>query len=152
MSWWKYVVDTSGTESPKAMHDKTGIDGPSFSKWKGGHVPKPDLVARFARSYGRPVLEAFVAAEFLTAAEAKVRPAGKPDYSQLTNDQLLELVRERMRNEGGGEHDRSAANQKPAPSPAEQLGTQDDYELVANDPTGDPLQRGPGEPDEEHTT
>ncbi len=54
--------------------------------------------------------------------------------------------------QGGGGRDRSAANQTPAPSPADQLGTQDDYELIANDPAGDPLQRGPGEPDEEHTT
>ncbi len=96
MSWWAYVTQTSGTDSPRAMHSATGIDGPNYSRWKSGHVPKADLVAQFARAYGRPVLEAFVAAGFLTEAEAKVRPAARVDFTKLTNDELLRIVRDRM--------------------------------------------------------
>ncbi|MFQ6170400.1 hypothetical protein ACK8HX_02235 [Oryzobacter sp. R7] len=96
MSWWEYVTRTSGTESPKAMSATTGIDGPNFSRWKQGHVPKAEMATQFARAYGRPAIEALVAAGFLTPEEAKVRPAAAPDYSQLSNDDLLDLVRRRM--------------------------------------------------------
>jgi hypothetical protein len=103
MSWWTYVTHASGTDSPKAMSLATGIDAPSFSKMKTqGHIPKPETVARFARAYGRPVLEAFVAAGFLEPEEAKVRPGPSLDFSRLTNKQLLELVESRMIDDGSG--------------------------------------------------
>ena len=132
MSWWTYVADASGTESPKEMSARTGIDGPNFSRWKAGHVPKVDLVAKFARAYRRPVLEAFIAAGFLTEDEAKVRPAAAPDYSQLSNDKLLELVRSRMQDEGGGEGDAGSTPQTspPAPDPADQSGQVDPAAVV----------------------
>jgi hypothetical protein len=106
MSWWEYVKRTAGTESPKALNEKTGIDGPTFSKWKRGQVPGVTFVSTFAKAYGRPVLEAFVAAEFLTADEAKARPERKPDFTQLTDDELLKLVSARMRRGvvGNAEH------------------------------------------------
>lgn len=96
VSWWTYVVQTSGTESPKTMAAQTKIDGPNFSKWKAGQVPKPPMVAQFARSYGRPVLEAFVAAGFLTPQEAKQRPAAAPSLDSLSDDELLAEVRSRL--------------------------------------------------------
>lgn len=117
MSWWTYVTRTAGTSSPKELDIATGIDAPNFSKWKAGQIPKAETVAKFARAYGVPVLEAFVAAGFLTAAEAKVRPAPAPDYSQLTNDELLELVRARMEKGGGERGDRSAATSGPDSGP-----------------------------------
>lgn len=97
MSWWTYVTQTSGTDSPKEMQSRTGIDGPNFSRWKGGHTPKVGMVAEFARAYGRPVLEAFIAAGFLTADEAQQRPAAAPSLDSLTDDQLLDEMRKRMR-------------------------------------------------------
>lgn len=113
MSWWAYVTRTSGTDAPKSMTAVTGIDGPNFSRWKNGHIPKVEMVVQFARAYGRPVLEAFVAAGFITPEEAKVRPAPAPDYSQLTNDELLELVRQRM-----GDSDGTATTEGPdGPAP-----------------------------------
>lgn len=96
MSWWEYVVRTSGTDSPKAMQARTRIEGPNFSRWKGGHTPKVEMVAAFARAYGRPVLEAFVAAGFLTAAEARQRPAAVPSVGSLANDELLDEIRKRL--------------------------------------------------------
>lgn len=103
------------------MHTHTGIDGPNFSKWKAGHVPKVEVVARFARAYNRPVLEAFVAAGFLTEAEAEVKPVGKPDFSRLTNDELLELVSSRIRQRGGG---RDADGDAGGPAPMKPRGPQ----------------------------
>lgn len=121
MSWWEYVVRTAGTEMPKAMTSVTGIEGPNFSRWKGGHVPKPDFVAQFARAYGRPVLEAFVAAGFLTPEEAKVRPAPAPDFSQLSNDELLELVRQRMGESDGTATKKAGATPANPPAPPRRL-------------------------------
>lgn len=100
MSWWQYVVKTAGTESPKALNKATGIDGPNFSKWKGGQTPGPAIVKTFALAYRRPVLEAFVAAGFLTPEEARQRPVARPDFTELSNDELVELVRARLREEG----------------------------------------------------
>ena len=97
MSWWTYVTQTSGTDSPKEMQARTGIDGPNFSRWKGGHTPKVGMVAEFARAYGRPVLDAFVAAEFLTAAEAGQQTAAAPSLDSLSDDELLDDVRKRLR-------------------------------------------------------
>lgn len=94
------------------MADKTGIDGPSFSKWKSGQVPKAETVARFARAYDASVLKAFVAAGFLTSSEAGERPVANPDLTQLTNDELLELVRARMTGGSGERADSSTATKE----------------------------------------
>lgn len=103
MSWEAFVRDTIGTDQQKQAAEKAGIDQSAISRWlKTGKPGTAESVAAFARGYNRPVLEAFVAAGFLTEKEAKVRPAGRPDFSQLTNDELLELVRARMGE--GGEH------------------------------------------------
>ena len=110
MSWWTYVTRISGTESPKVMASRTGIDAPNFSKWKGGQIPGPQIAATFARAYGRPVLEAFVAADFLTAAEAKERPTAAPSLSSLSEVDLLEEVLKRMKQ--GGEHGGDTATTK----------------------------------------
>ena len=97
VNWWLYVRRIAGTEVQVEISRRTGLLGPTLSRWKSGtQGVDPDSAATFARAYGRPVVEAFVAAGFLTEAEAKVRPAAAPNYSQLTNDQLLDLVRERM--------------------------------------------------------
>lgn len=96
MSWWEYVQRIADTTRQRDIAERTGIDATNVTRWKSGQVPKAAMVAEFARAYERPVLEAFVAAGFLTPDEAKVRPAPAPDYSQLTNDELLELVRRRM--------------------------------------------------------
>lgn len=116
MSWWEYVERTAQTSRQRDISDKTGIDATNVSRWKSGQVPKPSFVAEFARAYRRPVLEAFVAAGFLTEAEAKVRPAGRPNFSQLSNDELLELVRARM-GEGGERGGDTAATKAPGSGP-----------------------------------
>lgn len=102
MSWWEYVERVANTTRQRDIAERTGIDPTNVTRWKAGQVPKPAFVATFARAYGRPVLEAFIAAEFLTPEEAKARPAKQPDLTQLTNRQLLELVASRMRDEGSG--------------------------------------------------
>lgn len=117
MSWEAFVRDTIGTDQQKQAADKAGIDQSAISRWlKTGTPGTAENVAAFARGYKRPVLEAFIAAGFLTEKEAKVRPAGRPDFSQLSNDELLELVRARMeeRGEHGGD---TAATKAPGSGP-----------------------------------
>lgn len=113
VSWWDYVSRVTGGEEGVRIAAKMGVDQSTVSRWKTTNAPgKAENVAKLARAYDRPVLEAFVAADFLTEAEAKVRPAAAPDLTQLRNDELLKLVRARMREEGelGGD---TAANTTP---------------------------------------
>lgn len=119
----EYVRRTAGAVTQTEVARAAKVTGPTVSRWVNGKQGvDPAAAANFARTYGRPVLEAFVAAGFLTADEAKVRPAAAPDFTQLTNDELLELVRARMREEGE-RHDSAAANKPPGPGPADQPGT-----------------------------
>lgn len=96
MSWWQYVQRVARTSRQRDITDVTGVDATEVTRWKRGKVPSPDKAAAFARGYKVPVLEAFVAANFLTADEAGVSPDAEPDFTLLTNDDLLELVRARM--------------------------------------------------------
>lgn len=107
MSWQSYVARTIGADQQKDAAEKAGLDQSAISRWlRSGKPGTAENVAAFARGYRRPVLEAFLAAGFITPAEAKQRPAAEPNLSQLTNDELLELVRTRMREEvvGNAEH------------------------------------------------
>jgi transcriptional regulator with XRE-family HTH domain len=103
VSWWKYVEQHKGDADQAQIAIWAGVAASTVSRWKTGKMtPGPETAVAFARARGIPVLGALVAAGFLSAEEAGERPAGLPDYSQLTNDELLELVRARMSE--GGEH------------------------------------------------
>ena len=84
---------------PKADRpDPRDRPGPSVSRWfSQGSLPDPATAARLARSYDRPVLEAFVAAGFLTPEEAGERPSAPPSLVSLTDDELIEEVGRRMK-------------------------------------------------------
>lgn len=111
MNWWSYIEQHKGDADQAQVATWAGVNASTVSRWKTGKQrASPEAAAAFARARKRPVLEALVAAEFLTEKEAKVRPAGRPDLSQLTNDELLELVRTRMREEGEHGGDTAATN------------------------------------------
>lgn len=83
--------------------EHVGVSQTAVSRWRRGQQGVDAGVAiRFARAVGDQPLAALIAAGFLTPSEAKQRPPASPDYSQLTNDELLRLVRGRMRDEGSG--------------------------------------------------
>lgn len=110
-----------GGDQQQEAAAKASLNPSTISRWLATGKPgEAANVAAFARGYDKPVLAAFVAAEFLTAKEAKARPAAAPDFTQLTNDELLELVRARMREEGEG-HDRPAATNPPPDGPGNPL-------------------------------
>lgn len=104
VTWWQYVQEVAGGSSQIEISKKTGISAAAVSRWQRA-VPQPDTAALFARTYQRPVLQAFVAAGFLTADEAAATIT-VPDIGQLSADDLLAEVRRRMREEvvGNAEH------------------------------------------------
>lgn len=68
-----------------AVSQKTGIDQTTISRWLRG-VTTPDspaTVAHFAQCYGANVLEAFVAAAFLTREEAGMPPEPVNDFAAM---------------------------------------------------------------------
>lgn len=134
MSWWRYVVGVAGTDAQVEIAKKVKVDQSTVSRWKNSDAPgKAENVAKLARAYGRPVLEAFVAANFLTADEARQRPAAQPSLEGITDDDLIELVATRIRRGGGGHADRSPSTSHPASGPG--LSVVDDKvgDLVAAD-------------------
>lgn len=95
VTWWEYVQRIAGTASPSEISRKTGIGQSSIGRW-GSSSPKPESIATFAEAYGRPVLEAFVAAGFLTDEQAKVTTV-KAGLSEFSADELLEEIRRRIK-------------------------------------------------------
>ena len=80
----------------RVIAEKVGVTEPNVSRWKRSQqVPRAEYVAEFARAYNRPVLEAFVAAGFLTAeeahAEVTITTNADPD-----DDELLEIIARRL--------------------------------------------------------
>ena len=74
-----------------------GVTAPTVSRWsRREQGVDPRAAATFARTNGRPVLEAFVAAGFLTPEEANETPTATPSLGSLTDEQLLHEVRRRM--------------------------------------------------------
>lgn len=91
---------TSGRAPQKEIAERSGVDPTTISRWKrpeGG--TRPENVAAFARAYGRPVLEAFVAAGYLTAEEAEGRiRVSVVDPGAWSDEQLVEALTVRLQN------------------------------------------------------
>jgi transcriptional regulator with XRE-family HTH domain len=106
-AWWDYVQQVTEGASQIDIAKKVDISSATVSRWKtNAAAGDPAPVAAFARAYGRPVLEAFVAAGFLTAEEAAVTEVQLPDdVSSRTPDEIQmeinRLVRELQRRAEG---------------------------------------------------
>lgn len=79
---------------------KTGIDQTTISRWLNPQGGSPRIssqsVAKFARGYERPVLEAFVIAGFLTAEEAGMTTAEPHDLGQVDDAVLVAELQRRL--------------------------------------------------------
>lgn len=72
--WSKYVRELTGDEPQDEVGRKVGVAGSTISRWRAGNRPgRPAEVAALAVAYDRDVLEAFVAAEYLTWEQAGFR-------------------------------------------------------------------------------
>ena len=88
MPWWAYVQRHSRRSTNVAIAAAVGFTASSVGRWKVS-TPDPAHTAAFARSYGRPVLEAFVAAGYLTPEEAGEAPTTAPSLGAFTDSELL---------------------------------------------------------------
>jgi transcriptional regulator with XRE-family HTH domain len=81
MTWPEYVRRLSRGDNQVAIEARTSIDQGTVSRWLNGKTtPSPAQAAKFAQSYDGNVLEAFVAAGFLTAEEAGSPPAAPQGF------------------------------------------------------------------------
>lgn len=122
MTWWEYVSKMTPGDTNDTIARAAGVTAPTVSRWKT-FTPRPEAVAAFARAYGRPVLEAFVAAGFLTPEEASEIPSAPPSLASLDDDELLAEVRRRMQ---GGQSDAGTAEAEKM-----RVSTRDDMTLAA---------------------
>lgn len=94
-AWWAYVTEKSGSDAAPPIARKLGIDQSTVNRWRTS-IPQPERVALFARTYGRPVIEAFVAAGFLTAEEAGQKVEPIVDADVLSDEDLVAQVAKRL--------------------------------------------------------
>lgn len=94
MTWWQYVSTVGGGASQAAIARRAHLSPATVSRWQSGE-PHPRNVAAFAIAYGRPVLEAFVAAGFLTEDDARAQVV-RIDRAALTDDELVDELRDRL--------------------------------------------------------
>lgn len=93
--WWQYVQAVTGGAGGSEIAKRIGIDPSHLTRWKNGQIPAPPFVYKFAQTYNRNPLEAYVAAEFLTEDDVELREV-RIGAEELTNDQLLEEIRRRL--------------------------------------------------------
>lgn len=119
MSWWKYVERIAPGAQQAEIAKAAGVTPPTVSRWSTGKQGiDPKAAASFARAYRRPVLEAFVAAEFLTEREAKSRPAAVTTIDSWSDDDLIAEIRRRLAERDEGHADSAAPNARAGGSPA----------------------------------
>ncbi|QLD10926.1 helix-turn-helix domain-containing protein [Microbacterium oleivorans] len=83
--WWKYVQVVAGDVQAKEIADVVGIDKSNVTRWKQGSRPAVEFVLKFARAYGRSVIEALAESEYITDDEANIREVkiGAEDLSEV---------------------------------------------------------------------
>lgn len=98
MTWADYLTRHTNGEVGRVTAQRLGVTESNVSRWKkGGQTPDVRHVVTFARLYGRPVLEALVEADFITAEEAGEQLIGRPSLEDFSDEQLLDELRRRFR-------------------------------------------------------
>lgn len=98
-SWTEYVRSVVGTNERQVdIARRSGLDQTTVSRWLNAETRSitPSSVAKFARAYDRPVLEAFVVAGFLTQAEAGLKQNEVVDLTGIKNAQLVRELNRRL--------------------------------------------------------
>ena len=95
--WWDYVFRIAGREvRQKDIADRLGLEQSAVSRWKRPNaMPSAETVVKFARQYGRPPVEALIAAGYITEQEAGA-PVGTFSAADLSTEDLFAEVRMRF--------------------------------------------------------
>lgn len=101
MQWTQYVRRVIGDDKQVEVSRKTGVDQTTISRWLKPEPGKErrissQAVARFARGYDRPVLEAFVVAGFLTEREAGITPDPPVALEDVDASELVAELNRRL--------------------------------------------------------
>lgn len=106
MNWSTYVTRLTRGETQQQVADRIKVaDQTTVGRWRKGTTTPRDtaVVAAFAQAYGGNVLEAFVAAGFLTREEAGMPPLHGVDFETLVDDDdaLSENAKVHLKNQYG---------------------------------------------------
>lgn len=92
------------------------VDAGNVSRWKTGKVkPSAESVVKIARTWGKPPVEALVAAGYLSSAEASEVIEVHTGLATLTDAELIAEVQQRME---GLRHELEIAKEQAASSEA----------------------------------
>lgn len=96
-AWLNHHLDKRGW-TISDLSRESGLDRSGIQRWKSGQLrPNADNARALADTFHRPLLEVLVAAEILTPEEAAQQPIAHPDASALTDDELIEELRRRVK-------------------------------------------------------
>ena len=98
MAWWEYVTEIAGTENQSEIARRVGLAQPSVNRWRTS-IPKSENVISFAKAFGRPPLEALLAAGLVSDEDVDLTliPA-RATLSDVPTDDLLAEIRRRIPN------------------------------------------------------
>lgn len=124
VTWNQYIRTIAKGHTNVEISKRTGIGPSTISRW--GH-PKATDVITFARAYNRPVAEALIAADYITAAEADAEVSYTVQKTEeISNARLVELITERL-----GVEMSHPLETITSPADYGQEPTPDDYDLAA---------------------
>jgi len=96
-SWTEYVTRVSRPLTQQQIAQKCGVAQTNVGRWLRGDpgVPRVESVIAFARAFGRPLLEAFIAAGFMTPADAAAVTQLRTPLRDYDTLELIEELRRR---------------------------------------------------------
>ena len=92
-SWSEYVRRIAAGLTHAQISEKCGVAQSNVGRWLRGEraQPKPDSVIAFARAFDQPVVEALVAAQYISPADAGSTartPLSRYSYNELITELL----------------------------------------------------------------
>ncbi|ATW60824.1 immunity repressor [Gordonia phage BENtherdunthat] len=95
--WWSYFKRIAGTETGRVIAEAAQVSEPQVSRWKSGkNRPDAEALITFARHYGRPPVEAIVAAGYLSPDEVGAVVDVTRPIGDIANNELLREVQRRI--------------------------------------------------------
>jgi hypothetical protein len=95
VAWWEYVERVAGTTNQTEIARRVGLSQPSVNRWRTS-LPKSENVITFAKAYGRPPLEALLAAGIVSDEDIEITHA-PANLSEVETDTLLAEIRRRIK-------------------------------------------------------
>jgi hypothetical protein len=114
VTWLEYVRKWSKRAADSDVAQPLGLANSTVGRW-GRSGPSPAAVRAFAVHYDRPVLEAFLAAGFLTESQASEHVVSA-DLRSLSDEDLIREVQSRMKGARDAAEEAAGAGQQESPS------------------------------------